>query len=673
MRKLFQNVVLATGLLIASGVSQAQVNQGAPPTQPKTKEEILKQEKPQSEDLIDPKFTKKEVSDEERSKLERKERMDRMKQNLPDEVFPKGTVWINTDFPVGSNMFSEKIMLIVFSDFNCPECAYGLSALEDELKMAPAYQIIEVIKGDTANPVSRNFIMQYVQQYAFTHPIAIVSEYPALGENKLSEIPSFAMFQKSKIPGFISSGATGLEDMKKRIKSVSTNAEYIRSCNTFQTSCAVAPHCWADPVVENPTYIAPNESDGSMFVVDAAHNRIVELDKAGYCTRTIGSSYYGFADDVLSNAKFDHPHGICYFNGNLYIADTYNHRIREADIQGDRVRSVLGNGTSPIQAGDVVKGGVDAIGLPIDVIEWNGKLFVASASSNRIYEFDTKSGEAKKFVDVNAGKTGMKRATIVNLSAGKSVLYAVLSNGSYVQIDKKGTQLAFPMKPKMGVTSIVEWNGEVIGTNAEGNRILMNGKDGWKSIAGTGVVGDVNGLANESTFTMPFDLANFNGELIVSDRENHRLRKLNSSKEGKVRNYPIAGTMEVVVEMAAHTEGEMVVMDTVFIGNRESTITVALDLAGYKMVESGRNEIDINDLPGAYIKDYSIKDDKFSFQVNNKFTGYDVYVEVYMLVESPAHPGVFVAKRAYLAFVVERKADAPVQQEQLYKVNLLPQ
>ena len=69
----------------------------------------------------------------------------------------------------------------------------------------------------------------------------------------------------------------------------------------------------------------------------------------------------------------------------------------------------------------------------------------------------------------------------------------------------------------------------------------------------------------------------------------------------------------------------------------------------------------------------SDKDGKFSFQVNNAFTGYDVYVEVYLFLEHPDRPGVYVVKRAYLAFVVSNKPDAPVQQEQLYRVNLLPQ
>lgn len=588
--------------------------------------------------------------------------------------FPKNTVWLNTDFPVAENTFQEKLVLLVYSDFNCVECAYALSKLEDELMKFPQVQLVEIIKGNEANPIRRNFVLQYVQQYAFSHPIAIVSEYPEDQKKNISEIPTFVLYPKDINPGYSSSGITGLSDIVGQLKTYTSDTKLMKSCNLFQSITTVPPHSWADPVLENPTYLTANESDGTIFVNDAAHNRIVELDKAGYCVRSIGSSYYGYSDDVIANSKFDHPHGVCYFNGSLYIADTYNHRIREADLDDDRVRSVLGNGTDPLHAGELLKGVLDPIGLPIDIVEWNGKLFVASASSNAIYEFDPKSGEAKKFAEIKGSKSDMKRTTIQNLSVGKTYLYVVLNDGSYVQIDKKASQLGFAAKTSMEISALAEWNGELVGSSANANQILLFQKGtGWKSIAGTGALGALNGAADAASFNMPCDLTLLNGELIISDRENHGIRKLSASKEGKVRSYPIAATTDIVIDMAAHTEGEMVVMDTVFIGNRESTITVNLELGGYNMVESGRNEIDINDIPGSYIRDYEIKDGKFSFQVNNAFTGYDVYVEVYLFLEHPDRPGVYVVKRAYLAFVVSNKPDAPVQQEQLYRVNLLPQ
>ena len=51
-----------------------------------------------------------------------------------------------------------------------------------------------------------------------------------------------------------------------------------------------------------------------------------------------GKSIVGFRDGPIEDALFDHPDGVAYVNNNIFVADTYNHRIRLINFEhGKRV------------------------------------------------------------------------------------------------------------------------------------------------------------------------------------------------------------------------------------------------------------------------------------------------------------------------------------------------
>jgi hypothetical protein len=71
-------------------------------------------------------------------------------------------------------------------------------------------------------------------------------------------------------------------------------------------------------------------NDNNLYVVDSDNNRIRKVDTSSAVVSTVAGSDYGFADGKGVSAKFKNSYGItCDANGNLYIADTYNQRIRK--------------------------------------------------------------------------------------------------------------------------------------------------------------------------------------------------------------------------------------------------------------------------------------------------------------------------------------------------------
>jgi len=84
-------------------------------------------------------------------------------------------------------------------------------------------------------------------------------------------------------------------------------------------------------LLNRPTNIVADRQ-GNLFIADFANNKIREIDTKGIITTVAGNGQSGFSGDggPAAAAELEGPYGLALdANGNLYIADTFNHRIRE--------------------------------------------------------------------------------------------------------------------------------------------------------------------------------------------------------------------------------------------------------------------------------------------------------------------------------------------------------
>jgi hypothetical protein len=124
------------------------------------------------------------------------------------------------------------------------------------------------------------------------------------------------------------------------------------------------------------------DAEGNVYVSDGMNNRIRKISLTGQVSTSAGSNIAGFRNGNSAGAQFSFPGGIAIDGqGNLYIADRGNFRIRKITPAGD-VSTFAGSGT----AGSA-DGNADAAQFSHDmhdiVIDGLGNLYIADGDRIR--------------------------------------------------------------------------------------------------------------------------------------------------------------------------------------------------------------------------------------------------------------------------------------------------
>lgn len=89
------------------------------------------------------------------------------------------------------------------------------------------------------------------------------------------------------------------------------------------------------------------EHDGDLFIADTYNNKIKKIDIRNRETTTIAGDGKPGKQDAPS--QFDEPAGISYARGRLYVADTNNHAIRVINLKNNQVNTLAIRGLKNFQ------------------------------------------------------------------------------------------------------------------------------------------------------------------------------------------------------------------------------------------------------------------------------------------------------------------------------------
>ena len=139
--------------------------------------------------------------------------------------------------------------------------------------------------------------------------------------------------------------------------------------------------------------------DGDLIVADSHNDRIRRVDRPTRIITTIaGSGENGFDGDgkPALEAALNTPNAVfATANGDIYVADTLNNRIRVIDAATGTMRTVAGDGGTG-ETGPIGDGGPATsahLFMPSDVaVARNGDIYIADVHHNRIRRVDAKTG-----------------------------------------------------------------------------------------------------------------------------------------------------------------------------------------------------------------------------------------------------------------------------------------
>ena len=152
-----------------------------------------------------------------------------------------------------------------------------------------------------------------------------------------------------------------------------------------------------DGAVDDAAFAQPSGlavSAGVSYVADAESNivRKIQLPPVNRVTTVAGGDLFEFGDvdGVGDAARFQHPLHVLVDGGSVYVADTYNHKIRLLDPVSRRVTTIAGHGTpghedgAPGTARFHEPGGLAVVG---------GRLYVADTNNHAIRSIELGTGE----------------------------------------------------------------------------------------------------------------------------------------------------------------------------------------------------------------------------------------------------------------------------------------
>ncbi len=85
--------------------------------------------------------------------------------------------------------------------------------------------------------------------------------------------------------------------------------------------------------------------DGVLYLADSYNHKIKRLNlSTGVVSTIAGSGERGHHDGPAADASFDEPAGVAYADGRVYVADTNNHLIRFIDLESEVVTTLALSG-----------------------------------------------------------------------------------------------------------------------------------------------------------------------------------------------------------------------------------------------------------------------------------------------------------------------------------------
>ncbi len=331
------------------------------------------------------------------------------------------------------------------------------------------------------------------------------------------------------------------------VTAVTTGTYYVQMApNMVSTFAGIGTIGSADGTVTaaqfyNPAGVAVDAS-GNVYVADTANHKIRKITVAGDVSTLAGYGTRGINDGTGTAARFSDPRGVATdASGNVYVADG-----------NFKIRKITPAGVVTTLAGITTNGFADGTGTAAQFNYPNG---VATDAAGNVYVADTNNNRIRKITPVGvvstlagsgvAGfKDGTGTAALFNFPNGVAT-----DTAGNIYVADSGNSRIRKITPA-GVVTTLAGNGtstqfnypKGVTTDAAGNVYVGDSGNNKirkitpigvvSTLAGDGNFGTADGTGTVSQFAYPRGVAtDAAGNVYVADYGNNKIRKITQSEE----------------------------------------------------------------------------------------------------------------------------------------------
>ncbi len=257
-----------------------------------------------------------------------------------------------------------------------------------------------------------------------------------------------------------------------------------------------------------------------VFVFDKRHQRVQKFDSEGNHQLTFCQD--PSPEETPSNL-FSYPTGLgLNASGELYVLDSYNHRVQKYDSDGNYMHSFGSQGSEN-----------EHFDRPVDIaINASGELYVLDSNNHRVQKFDSEGDYMDSFGSYGSGNEQFDSPSGIAINAAGEVYVADTGNGVIKKFSADGDFLSRVGSYGSGNEQFdspsgiaINADGEVYVADTGNHRVQIFDSSTDQFLGSIGLKGQ-----DEGEFNFPGDVAlSASGEIYVLDVGNHRIQKFDAN------------------------------------------------------------------------------------------------------------------------------------------------
>lgn len=418
----------------------------------------------------------------------------------PAPAFPEGLDWINTGgAEVALADLRGKLVLLDFWTYGCVNCLHVIPDLRrlqqnhgDALVVVGVHSAKFENEGRTAN------IRKVAERYGRDEPIVNDHGFDIWRAYHVRAWPTMVLIDpEGRVVGKVE-GEGHFELLDGVIGAAVTQFERAGVLDRSPLPFAASGREQVDSFLRFPGKVLADAAGGRLFIADTNNHRVIVASLDGAVRAVIGGER-GLRDGAAETARFNGPQGLALMGTDtLYVADTLNNAIRRIDLTTGMVSTAAGTGTRTYLYEDSYPALTTGLNSPWDVVAHRGLLYLAMAGQHQIWTLDPAAGELRAFAGTRREelRDGPRATAGLNQPSG----LAVIGDTLYVADSEASAIRAVGL----GADGVVE------------------------TLVGTGLFdfGDRDGIGDEALLQHPLGLTTDGRHLYVADTYNGKVRRL---------------------------------------------------------------------------------------------------------------------------------------------------